>query len=371
MGWKEDVRHCIQQFESDFSLDSFERFLPRLHIKHPRNNNIDAKIRQQLQVLRDEGEIEFLGNGKYRNLSTRQGLRFKIDEITTREEISKIIGKGAQSLNRGMFKAADGPFSDDLLLFSHADSIYGDSLEEGERFLYIGQGKPELGDQKLDSFNLILANHLENSTRVHLFINEDSTGPSLRYNGTMVVDTVERVFREAEGRSILQFGLIPDHAGSLQKEFNSAYDEVLHENLKPHTIDRPTKTRIVKQNIRDRAFASHIKRIYEEKCAVCHETIRHPTESWFDLEAAHVRSVAADGCDALNNGIALCARHHKAFDNGIFSLTDEYSVIMTDKFVDPHEEIIKGLEIHCPSDDDLRPHPEYLTWHRNKSRITG
>ena len=34
-------------------------------LKHPNNNNIRAKIRQQLQQLRDRGIISFLGNGRY------------------------------------------------------------------------------------------------------------------------------------------------------------------------------------------------------------------------------------------------------------------------------------------------------------------
>jgi type II restriction enzyme len=35
-------------------------------VLHPQNRNIEAKIRQQLQMLRDHGLIEFLGNGRYR-----------------------------------------------------------------------------------------------------------------------------------------------------------------------------------------------------------------------------------------------------------------------------------------------------------------
>jgi len=33
---------------------------------HPKNKHIPDKIRQQLQVLRDHGIIEFLGRGEYR-----------------------------------------------------------------------------------------------------------------------------------------------------------------------------------------------------------------------------------------------------------------------------------------------------------------
>ena len=50
--WLHDV-HDVYQFES------------RLATLHPDNHNIRAKIRQQLQVLRDMGYIKFLDRGHY------------------------------------------------------------------------------------------------------------------------------------------------------------------------------------------------------------------------------------------------------------------------------------------------------------------
>jgi Dam-replacing HTH domain len=41
-------------------------FEPRLAALYPGNNNVRPKIRQQLQVLRDRGWLEFLGRGRYR-----------------------------------------------------------------------------------------------------------------------------------------------------------------------------------------------------------------------------------------------------------------------------------------------------------------
>lgn len=34
--------------------------------RYPENKHVDAKIRQLLQQLRDDGELEFLGEGRYR-----------------------------------------------------------------------------------------------------------------------------------------------------------------------------------------------------------------------------------------------------------------------------------------------------------------
>ncbi len=68
-GWKLEVFKCIQQIQSQiFTSDDINRFENHLKSIYPTNKNILAKIRQQLQILRDMGLIEFLGKGKYKKL---------------------------------------------------------------------------------------------------------------------------------------------------------------------------------------------------------------------------------------------------------------------------------------------------------------
>ena len=66
-GWLFDVSLCIDQLKKrEFSLDEVHAFEPVLKAKHPANNNIKAKIRQQLQFLRDKGILDFKGSGQYK-----------------------------------------------------------------------------------------------------------------------------------------------------------------------------------------------------------------------------------------------------------------------------------------------------------------
>ncbi len=68
-GWLMDILKCIDRIcNNTFSLREVYSFAGELSEKHPGNDNIEAKIRQQLQFLRDRGFIEFLGGGKYRRL---------------------------------------------------------------------------------------------------------------------------------------------------------------------------------------------------------------------------------------------------------------------------------------------------------------
>ncbi len=65
---------CVRELQKatssrEFSLqDFYKRFESRLSTFHPENRNVQAKIRQQLQVLRDNNVLQFLGSGRYRIL---------------------------------------------------------------------------------------------------------------------------------------------------------------------------------------------------------------------------------------------------------------------------------------------------------------
>jgi type II restriction enzyme len=68
-GWLFDVLRCVERIPSDdFRIDDVYAFANELQLKHPENHNVHAKIRQQLQYLRDKGFIVFKGNGAYRKI---------------------------------------------------------------------------------------------------------------------------------------------------------------------------------------------------------------------------------------------------------------------------------------------------------------
>jgi type II restriction enzyme len=67
-GWTTDILRFLEQLQPRFILKDvycFERELGKLH---PGNSHIRAKIRQQLQILRDLGLISFENRGEYRKI---------------------------------------------------------------------------------------------------------------------------------------------------------------------------------------------------------------------------------------------------------------------------------------------------------------
>ncbi|HKW64795.1 MAG TPA: hypothetical protein VJN89_19735 [Candidatus Acidoferrum sp.] len=66
-GWTLDVLQVVQSLKkSEFSLQDVYAHADALARLHPANRHVHPKIRQQLQVLRDLGLLDFLGGGDYR-----------------------------------------------------------------------------------------------------------------------------------------------------------------------------------------------------------------------------------------------------------------------------------------------------------------
>jgi type II restriction enzyme len=67
-GWLLNVLRCVETIaKREFTLEEVYAFETHLSGLYPMNQHVRQKIRQQLQVLRDHGFIEFLSRGKYRS----------------------------------------------------------------------------------------------------------------------------------------------------------------------------------------------------------------------------------------------------------------------------------------------------------------
>jgi len=65
--WLESIKDCVVRLrKKEFTLDDMYEFEPELSNTYPNNNFVRDNIRQQLQVLRDGGYLEFTEPGTYR-----------------------------------------------------------------------------------------------------------------------------------------------------------------------------------------------------------------------------------------------------------------------------------------------------------------
>jgi putative restriction endonuclease len=88
-----------------------------------------------------------------------------------------------------------------------------------------------------------------------------------------------------------------------------------------------------------------------------------------EAQAAHIVPKNKSGTDDPRNGLSLCRTHHWAFDNGLFSISDNYQ-IMVSPVVSKAETANFSLsdfanrQISLPEDEILYPHQIAIDWHR-------
>lgn len=94
------------------------------------------------------------------------------------------------------------------------------------------------------------------------------------------------------------------------------------------------------------------------------------------VDAAHVHQFARSRNDDPQNGIALCKNAHWLFDLGLWSIDDDYRVIVASEFFEeacPTQESLASMEgkmLTLPRDKTSWPTAQNLTWHRTK-RFVG
>lgn len=264
-----------------------------------------------------------------------------------------------------MFKPAKGPYRNHVFLFhDERTNPYGD-VDEGDRIYYIGQGR--LGEQTRTSYNRYLADHLELGLKVHYFVQPKDALGKIEYRGQVVVEQTERISRPSEGRSVLRFTLVPirRHEELLPEQvFGDEVGDVLEYGLPPGPLTTPRRQSLAIRVARDAGFRRAILWLYDHQCAVCGTPLRRNEAS--ELEAAHIMAVGEQGPDDPRNGLALCGRHHWAFDRGFFSLDPKHKIVWLAPDEDPHGEVRPGERISLPRFEDVFPHEFYVAHHRNK-----
>jgi hypothetical protein len=118
---------------------------------------------------------------------------------------------------------------------------------------------------------------------------------------------------------------------------------------------------------RDKAFRDVVIREYDYTCAICE--MRFRLGNLIEATAAHIVPKRKNGTDDPRNGLSLCRTHHWAFDTGIFSLSDDYEILLSPSVKRAESQNFALLEmkdkpILLPSNEILQPHPNALQWHR-------
>jgi hypothetical protein len=118
---------------------------------------------------------------------------------------------------------------------------------------------------------------------------------------------------------------------------------------------------------RDQAFRDVVLANYDRTCAVTGQKFVYSAA--VEADAAHIIAKGNRGTDDPRNGLALSKSAHWAFDQGVFTISDQYEVLVHPQAKKASTNAFPVLEadrkqILLPADPAYHPHQEALAWHR-------
>jgi putative restriction endonuclease len=142
--------------------------------------------------------------------------------------------------------------------------------------------------------------------------------------------------------------------------------------IKLHNTVQKATALSVRKCLRDISFQNRIQTAYGNRCAFC--------GSLESIEAAHIIPVTHNqSTNETRNGLALCALHHKAYDQSLIAVNDDYAVLLNRSQVVElqNQKLAEGLSgfsqglrpiILLPPAISDRPHFEFI---RIANKIRG
>ncbi|MDE0078179.1 MAG: HNH endonuclease [Caldilineaceae bacterium] len=169
----------------------------------------------------------------------------------------------------------------------------------------------------------------------------------------------EEVANQLQNDSLLALEIIQ---GLLDGHFPDTWHEDI---LQSAGIELSSKG-VIRQK-RDPHFRANILKAYEYRCAVCGFDVRLGLQP-VALEAAHIKWHQAGGPDLEVNGLALCSLHHKLFDRGAFTLSNELEILVSDE---AHGSVgfqewlmcFHGEKLNFPQRQTYYPNDNFTRWH--------
>ncbi len=160
-----------------------------------------------------------------------------------------------------------------------------------------------------------------------------------------------------------------------QKLLDAHFSESLHQSILESTGLFYTGTfsnskKSSKKARRNPKFRENVLHTYSYRCAICGFSLHMKTMP-VGLEAAHIKWHQSGGPDTEDNGLALCATHHRLFDSGVMTLSQDYRIILSKWAYDPRDES-NFIDMHqkrilkLPRNKRHLPKMDYINWHRKE-----
>jgi len=146
----------------------------------------------------------------------------------------------------------------------------------------------------------------------------------------------------------------------------SEFPETLHESILAE-VGLAQHVRLA-STPRDPKFQRVVPMAYEFRCSFC-DFGALMLGKHVGLDAAHIRMHRRDGPSTVDNGILLCALHHRLFDNGALGLDEHRCILVSQQLsvVDSlwHRSLLdlSGRRMRLPQRAYQPPAIEHIEWH--------
>lgn len=274
------------------------------------------------------------------------------------------------SLIQGIYKPADSEYA--FAIASMLKNPYADRLEYSQDrswyFYYSPKAGPLDGSANLAMFNckrdqepLLVVKQLTDKT--------SSKGTQYRVLGLGLIEdfdqsdrlfkirevTIDAFQKRLDPSTILSDDLVET---ALQLEALEAWSPFVAEDRAIYKVS---------QQKRDAAFRRIVLGNYENTCAVSRS--KFSFKKIVEAQAAHIIGKEANGTDDPRNGLALSHTAHWAFDRGLYTISDQFEIVVHPKAHSADNQNFELLKLDrqkilLPSDDSNLPHPDALRWHR-------
>jgi hypothetical protein len=237
---------------------------------------------------------------------------------------------------------------------------------------------PKAGDLAISS-NRALFQCMEDAEPILVFRQETAktsrTGSSYRILGLGLITEFDQQKHLFKIRG-LHFEEIETYLAGSRIPAERIPDELLETALRLESLERwapfVQEDRAVYQvnSIkRSEAFRRIVLENFQNTCAVTAQKFAY--HEVVEAEAAHIIGKEVAGTDDPRNGLALCRSIHWAFDNGLFTLSDQYEVQIHPQAFEADHKLFPliqrdGEPIQLPADNYYWPHPQALEWHRKE-----
>ena len=295
---------------------------------------------------RNTGEVDVISEADYWVARVRSIRRFTRRDKDARAPYKPLlllwlIGRLAEGQPAEVsFKEAEL----DLKLLMHRYRL-GRNVRAAYPFVYLGQS-PELWTVK-DSSGRDVTKLPQKTKESPPFLRQGAVGA--------LATEFELALHDPQVRSAVVNAL-------LQMEFpETLHEEILDDVGLGHLVV-PAPSR------RDPGFKSTVLLAYENCCSFCgySGSLRGAPVG---LDAAHVKMRSHSGPDRIDNGLALCALHHRLFDRGALGLDEDLRILVSqhmmlreDESPVPVKELV-GAPMRLPQPGHEAPAVRFVKWH--------